>query len=231
VGSVREAKPVHYVGYEENRVAYYIGALDFDLAEEVLTNVHIITYDENGKWQYIMHADRLFYEGVQSWSIKGGFELLSASGQDRIVSQEDVWPSQVHRPTMTTRNLLAGIADDLDAFSFAQMAQEIRTLRRDPKPNWRQIRNLEFGLYNKIALPLSVVVFALLGAPLGIRSHRAGVASGFALSIALSFAYLIIVNFMAVYSRAGQIPPYVASFAPVVLGMVAAAVTIYKKNA
>ena len=62
-------------------------------------------------------------------------------------------------------------------------------------------------------------------------SHRAGVASGFAISIGLSFAYLILVNFMSVWSKAGTIPAYAASFAPVAIGFIAACITIYKKNA
>lgn len=226
-----DAKPIHIVIPQDDGSVVYVGALDFEISSQTLEKVHVITYDKRGDWTYIVSANELRYEGENSWAIRGGYQLLSADGKDRITSTGNLWPSQVSPPKFTPQNLLAGIASDLDAFSITQIAQEIRQMRAQPNPDWKQIRNLEFGFYNKIALPLGVVIFALLGAPLGIRSHRAGVAIGFALSIALSFAYLTIVNFLAVYSRNGQIPPYVASFAPVALGLIAACVTIYKKNA
>ena len=237
IGRTKDAKPVHIVIPQKDGSVVYVGALDFEIASQTLQDVHVVTYakdeDKPGelKWTYVMHAKMLRYEGENAWAVREGYELLSSDGKDRITSKGDLWPSQVSPPKFTPQNLLAGIANDLDAFSITQIAQEIRQMKSQPNPDWRQIRNLEFGFYNKIALPLSVVIFALLGAPLGIRSHRAGVATGFALSIALSFAYLMIVNFMAVYSRAGHIPPYVASFAPVALGLIAACVTIYRKNA
>lgn len=231
-----DAKPVHIVIPQKDGSVAYVGALDFDIGSQTLQTVHVVTYQKNEEtseldWTYVMQANELRYEGENAWTVRGGYQLLSADGKDVISSKGNLWPSQISPPKFTPQNLLAGIANDLDAFSITQIAQEIRQMKAQPTPDWRQIRNLEFGFYNKIALPLSVVIFALLGAPLGIRNHRAGVATGFALSIALSFAYLMIVNFMAVYSRAGHIPPYVASFAPVALGLIAACVTIYKKNA
>lgn len=226
-----QARPVHMVIPQKDGTVVFVGALDFEIASQTLQKVHVITYDKGGAWTYVMHANELHYEGENSWAVRGGYQLLSADGKDSITSEGNLWPSQVVPPKFTPRNLLAGIANDMDAFSITQIAEEIDTMKREPKPNWKQIRNLEFGFYNKIALPLGVVIFALLCAPLGIRSHRAGVAIGFALSIAISFAYLTLVNFLAVYSRSGEIPPYVASFAPVALGLIAACVTIYKKNA
>jgi lipopolysaccharide export system permease protein len=77
---------------------------------------------------------------------------------------------------------------------------------------------------------LSTVIFALLGAPLGIRHQRSGVGAGFALSIGLTFAYMMLANFMAVYSRGGALSPFVASFTPVVLGGIAAIAAIWRKN-
>lgn len=230
MGKSRDARPVYHPVYKDDKMIAFVGAKNMDLARQTLQDAFVIAYDDEGKETHILFADELTYRGEKDWRIHGGGKILPVDGRDVVVLSGDVWPSGIPKLDVSISNLLAGITNDLDAFSITQIGEEIRTMRRDPAPNRRQLANLEFGFYNKIALPLGVVVFALLGAPLGIRSHRAGVASGFALSIALSFAYLIIVNFMAVYSKAGQIPPWLASFTPVVIGLVAAAVTIYKKN-
>ncbi|HRK21283.1 MAG TPA: LptF/LptG family permease [Fimbriimonadaceae bacterium] len=230
LGNAREARPIYHTIFEDGKMVAFVGAKNIDLASQTLQQAFVVVYNDQGLESHVLFANELNYRGEKDWRIIGGGKILPLDGRDVVVLNGDVWPAGVPKMNVTIRNLLAGIASDLDAFSIDQIAAEIRTMRRDPNPDRRQLANLEFGFYNKIALPLSVVVFALLGAPLGIRSHRAGVASGFALSIALSFAYLIIVNFMAVYSKAGQIPPWLASFTPVVIGLVAAAWTIYKKN-
>lgn len=230
LGNTKEARPIFHPVYQDDKMVAFVGAKNIDLVSQTLQDAFVVVYDDQGHESHVLFANELTYRGEKDWRIHGGGKILPVNGRDIVVLTGDVWPSGIPKLDVTIRNLLAGIANDLDAFSITQIAEEIRTMKRDPAPDRRQLANLEFGFYNKIALPLGVVVFALLGAPLGIRNHRAGVASGFALSIALSFAYLIIVNFMAVYSKAGQIPPWLASFTPVVIGLVGAAVTIYKKN-
>lgn len=230
LGNSQQARPIFHTIYEDDRMVANVGAKNIDLASQTLQQAFVVVYGKDGKETHVLFANELSYRGENDWRIHGSGRILPLDGRDMVVLNGDVWPAGVPQLKVSVRNLLAGIASDLDAFSIDQIAEEIRIMRRDPAPDKRQLANLEFGFYNKIALPLSVVVFALLGAPLGIRSHRAGVASGFALSIALSFAYLIIVNFMAVYSKAGHIPPWAASFTPVVIGLVAAAITIYRKN-
>jgi lipopolysaccharide export system permease protein len=69
-----------------------------------------------------------------------------------------------------------------------------------------------------------------VGAPLGIRNHRTGAASGFWVSVIIIFAYMMTVNFMAQFALGGKIPPSVASFTPIVIGMIFAAYTIHRKN-
>ncbi len=90
--------------------------------------------------------------------------------------------------------------------------------------------NLEYGYYNKIALPLAAFVFALVGAPLGIRNHRTGAAAGYVLSVAIILGYFVLSNVMGVLAQGRNVPPIVASFLPVVAGTILAVVTIRRKN-
>lgn len=223
-------RPVFNVIYDKGKPIGFMGALDLDVGRSLLTDVHVVSFDKQGNPSYVLFAHQLEYVGLRDWRIRGGARVVSVYGTDVVDIKGGAWPSYVAKPATSPRTLLAGVLDDLDALSMGEISREIDALKQDPAADPRQIANLEFGYYNKIGLPLSVVIFGMLGAPLGIRSHRAGVASGFALSIALSFAYLIIANFMAVYAKAGKVPPYVASFAPVALGLVAACVLIYRKN-
>jgi len=69
-----------------------------------------------------------------------------------------------------------------------------------------------------------------VGRPLGIRNHRTGAAAGFWLSIMIIFAYMTTANFMAQFALGGKIPPWAASFTPIVVGFLVAVYTIHRKN-
>jgi lipopolysaccharide export system permease protein len=222
--------PVFQTVRGKDGIAALVSAKDFSLIEESLYGVHIVSYSRQGEPGFILFADKLRFAGLKDWRIEGKARLISFDGKVVADLKGGVWPSQIEKPDFGPMNLLASFAGDLDVFSMKETMTEIARLKVDEAANKRQIANLEFGLYNKIALPLAVVVFALLGAPLGIRQHRVGVGGGFALAVALSFAYLMLANFMAVYSKSGVLSPMIASFTPLALGLFAAAVTIYKKN-
>lgn len=217
------------VKYKDGSVAM-ISGVDFSLAKQSLTKASMVIYDKNWEPKWWIQADEMRYFGPKDWRLSGRARMISGDGVDVIQLADGAWPEQIENPDITPRNLYAGFASDLDVFSMKQIKDEIHRLRTEYKPDERQIANLEFGYWNKIALPLNTVIFAMLGAPLGIRNQRTGIGSGFALSIALTFGYMMLANLMSVYSKGGAISPFVASFTPVALGLIAAAFAIWRKN-
>lgn len=228
-GGKRE-RSVFYAVPGENGATALIMARDFNTVEQTLKDVVISVLGPEGRTTYILIADELAYTGPQDWRISGSARLIDADGSQVTTVHGGAWPKVIEPPKFTPRNLLAGFADDLDAFSLSQILEEIRVMRADPYADKRKLANLEFGMYNKFALPLGSVIFALLGAPLGIRNQRSGVGTGFAISIGLSFGYLIVVNWLAVYAKSGAISPFVASFFPLFVGIVAVGAAMAKKN-
>jgi lipopolysaccharide export system permease protein len=55
----------------------------------------------------------------------------------------------------------------------------------------RQIRSLQVEIHKKYAIPVACIVFVLLGAPLAIRSGRAGMTMAIAFSILCFFVYYL----------------------------------------
>lgn len=228
--SARGEKSIAYTVTGKQGVAAQIVARDFSVVEQVLRGVTVITYGGDGRPSYYLACDELFYDGPRNWRIRGLAKLVPADFSWVSIIKEGVWPKEIEPIKITPKNILAGISEDADVFNIRQITEEIERKRQDPNTPYKTIANLEFGMYNKIAVPLGAVVFALLGAPLGIRNTRTGVGSGFALSVALSFAYLTLANLLAVYAKNGSLPSWIASFAPVLVGVAAAAVAVWRKN-
>jgi lipopolysaccharide export system permease protein len=207
-----------------------LSALDFSLVNQTLHKASLVIYSNDQEPAWWLQADEMQYFDEKDWRISGKALLISADGSNKLIIEEGAWPTQIDSLTIKPRNLLAGFVSDLDVFSMKQISEEISIMRAEPTPNYKQLANLEFGYWNKLALPMSTIIFALLGAPLGIRNQRTGMGAGFALSIVVTFGYIMIANWLAVYAKGGAIPPYVASFTPVVIGGIAAFIAMWRKN-
>jgi lipopolysaccharide export system permease protein len=110
-----------------------------------------------------------------------------------------------------------------------QFREQIEAATKD-QISPKQIANLEYGYFNKMAVPLAAFVFGLLGAPLGIRNHRSGVAAGYMISIVIIFGYFFVANIMGVMATGEVIPAWLAAFTPVIIGCLLAVVTIHRRN-
>ena len=66
---------------------------------------------------------------------------------------------------------IEALLTNVDERSFRQLREQIAFFRREGADD-AQLRQLTVELYNKINVPLASLVFALLGAPLGIRPQR-----------------------------------------------------------
>lgn len=213
------------------QLAAMVVAGDFNFRERTLRSAWILTYTKNREPSFMLYAPELRYENDQEWRVKGGSKLFSFDMELVGEFKEDLWPTQVQKLEKKPEDLLAGNLKDLDSFSMAKMKALIEEAKKTPQSVSKgQVANLEYGYYNKIALPLAAFVFGLVGAPLGIRSHRTGAASGFWLSIMIIFGYMMLANFMAVYAQGGALPSWAASFSPIAIGLAFAVFLIRQRN-
>ena len=228
--SESSVRPEAYPLYENGKLVALISARDFDIVDRSLYGASIITYQADGKPSYILLANQLTFNNEKDWKIKGGSTLLSADGSMMIKLKDHVWPSEIPKVTCTPNDLISRRLMDLDALSISEIKFQIDQAKKDPYFDSAQKINLEFGFWNKIALPFTALVFGLVGAPLGIRNQRVSAASGFWVAILVTFGYMLMVNAMAIYAKGSLIPAYVASFTPLGVGIVAAGMIIYWKN-
>jgi len=228
--SGKSIRPTSYPIFEEGKLQAQVIAADFDFGTRTLTNATVIAYAKSGAPEYVMNAQQLRFENDRDWRIRGGATLLSADGQSFIRISDEAWPRQIPRATFAPDQVLAASVKDLDSFSMSRMAEQITAARANPQFNPRQLANLEYGYWNKISLPLAALIYALVGAPLGIRNHRTGAAAGFWMSVIIIFGYLMLANFLAIYAQGGVLPAWVASFLPLVIGLGVAAWAVRAKN-
>jgi lipopolysaccharide export system permease protein len=228
-----DMNPTGYPIRDKNRkLIAQLNARDFLPASKTLRGVTVIVFDpKTGKSLWYLQAPEMVFRDEMSdkdWKITKGASLVAADGSS-YTQLDSFWPKQVPKIGASPEDILAAMTKNLDNYSMREFRQQIVKAKKDGIPA-SQVANLEYGYYNRIALPLAVFVFGLLGAPLGIRNHRSGVAAGYMISIVIIFGYFLLANLMAVFATRGGVPPAAASFAPVVVGFLLAAVTIHRRN-
>lgn len=109
--------------------------------------------------------------------------------------------------------------------TFVQLRDKIKEERDRSDPSADAD---EFDLWSKISLPLASLIFGLVAAPLGIRPQRGSKTMGFGIAIVLIFLYWVVHNWMYQYAKGGAMPPIFAAFTADGLGLVAAALLLYR---
>lgn len=97
----------------------------------------------------------------------------------------------------------------------------------DITPEDRQVYTIE--LFDKIALPLTTIVFVLVGVPLAITPPRVRYNRGFLFSILIIFAYYVIRALSISFGEAGSIAPFLAACLPNIILTVMGTWLYYKK--
>ncbi|MDD3656674.1 MAG: LptF/LptG family permease [Atribacterota bacterium] len=75
-------------------------------------------------------------------------------------------------------------------------------------------KNFEVDYHVKFSYPLSGLIFAMMGVPLGIQIKRSTKATGIIISIALVFLYYVIYSLCRSLGRGGMVDPFISSWIP-----------------
>ena len=94
-------------------------------------------------------------------------------------------------------------------------------------PESRQVYTIE--LFDKIALPLTTIVFVLVGVPLAITPPRVRYNRGFLFSILIIFAYYVVRALSLSFGEAGSLAPFLAAWLPNIVLTVWGLWLYYKK--
>lgn len=215
--------------WREGRLdSYVIVAGGRDARTETLYQVTIVKFREKPPYipQVTAYSDKAIWR-ANRWQLFN-VRWRTPEGESGWFETGTLIPDQDIGIRRTPTQIEAALTE-ADAKSFRQLRAQIEQYQReqaDPKI----IRQLRVELYNKLALPLAGLIFALVGAPLGIRPQRTGPATGFALSIAIIFAYWVLARYLIIVGSGGVLHPALASFLPNLLGLLLAVWLLIRKE-
>jgi lipopolysaccharide export system permease protein len=242
----KDALPVAIPVIEKSKLRLAIVAQNVDTANNIFRGVTIIGYDEKGSRSLLLFADRLTYEQdalanlvdpkhsldrtVDGWKLSGNVLVANADLTSVTHVQDDVWPTKLPTIDQDFTHVTEPKDADFDKYTMMQLREFILFHRKQGDMTPKSLHNYEYGYWGKFAIPLAAIMFGVLGAALGIRSHRTGTASGYGIAIGITFLFVLIGNIMSIWAQGGVIPAWVAAFTPILIGCLASGVIMWRRN-
>ncbi len=222
--------PVSFPLEEDGKLSGQLMAQAFDIPRGILSGVTVVAYNNDHNPTFYMTCPTLEYKPKEkSWHVRGGGVLVPADG-GMIVHFKEAWPNVMPKTDLSPSDILTINENDMNRFSMKEIVRQMEVGRARGTLTPEHIHNLEYGYWNKITVALAAFIFGSLGAVLGIRNQRTSAASGFATAIAIIFGYFALANFMNVWALSGVLPAWMASFAPIIIGFIATAIIMWRRN-
>ena len=115
---------------------------------------------------------------------------------------------------------LAKIPTDPGAMTVGQARRAERLF--EEAGNAKEARRLRVRIQEKFAFPAICLVFGLIGSSLGVRPHnRTSRSQGFGISVLLIFGYYLMSFIFSSLGISGTLPPLLAAWGPVLIGLAA----------
>lgn len=187
----------------------------FDLKEKAMRQVTITAFDAQGNPTIIYHAEKARWKQGSNWELINGF--LNHLGENMAYGQlGETQIFDLHKNLESTSFLQR----EPETLNFGQLRRQIQLLRAQGTGEGDEtLRNAEITLWSKIAFPFASLVFAIIGAPLGLRPQRTSKYTGWGLAILIIFGYYVLYNVMGSAARSGHVSPFLAAFLPNFLGL------------
>jgi len=173
---------------------------------------------EKGSMKSVIFARQADWEiGTNNWLLNGtiyGADFTSAAT-----------PALITADSLKTMEAPLGKPDELQSLKEVR-AEDVPTRGLQKRSKlFRQsgdissARDADIEVARRIALPFASFVFALVGAPLGVRPPRSGRQVSFGLAVIITFVYWTMLQLFTVVGRSGVLPPWFAVMLPNLLGL------------
>ena len=199
--------------YKGNLLQWFLYAARFDSQSQVMEDVTMVTL-ENGKPGETTYAPRIVWD-ESGWFMENGITHFHDDAGE-TVTMRFVGGRQPVDIGQKPRAIIASQKSP-DEMNIRELSRHMEILRSQGK----ETHKLEVDWHLKWAIPAASIVFALVGAPLGIQSHRSASSVGFGLSIIVIFIYYLIMTAGSALAQGGYLPPLIGAWLQnIILGIV-----------
>lgn len=192
---------------------------------ENMYGLTILDFSQKGLNQVVSAESATWDFSKNTWNFYNGtIYVVSPDGSFRHIVTFD---NQELKLPRTPLDLAARTKSDTE-MNISEATQQLELVRKSGDE--RVIRRWETRIQQKYALPFVCVVFGLVGASIGVRPQRTSRATSFGVSVVIIFGYYLLSFVTNAMGEVGILSPFMASWLPTLLGLVAGIFLLIKAS-
>lgn len=204
------------VGEKGLKRLFYVG----HCKDNILNNISVLDISKEGTIQ-VLQA-KTGSTSPEGWKFDQG-AVYTISDKGKILNTTFFEHSLAQFGTDLSKELQKNVAKEQN---FIQLVKYLAT-NKDIEIEKR--RSMQIELHEKIALPITTLVFVLIGVPLSITPPRVRYNRGFLFSILIIFFYYLVRALSVSFGETGALTPFIATWLPNILIAICGAWLYYKK--
>ena len=191
----------------------------------IMYEVTVVDFSKKGTKILLTADNGSFDDELSSWKFNNG-KIMATEDEgsvstilfDKYIYPLDNGPSKLAEIPRTAKNM---------TISEARKAQEMYEI----SGNAKESRKMKVRINEKMALPMSCLVFSLIGSTLGIKQNiRTSKSQGFGISIILIFLYYLTCFVFSSMGMIGIITPFLSAWIPVFIFLSLGTFLLWRSN-
>ena len=212
---------------ENNKISYSLTHIFYakDYTDGFMNQVKVLDLSKYGYTQ-ILTADRAFWDpSIKKWELLNGKLVVFSEKGDSTITK---FNSYLY-PFNTGPIKIASIPKDANDMTLAE-AKKALQIYKDTS-NIKEVRRLKVRIQEKFTLPMSCLVFSLIGSSLAsIPNSRTNRSQGFGISIILILFYYILSFTFSSLGVKGSISYISAAWSPVFISTIIGIMLMRRAN-
>ena len=202
----------------EGGVTYY--AEKYDVKLKAFTNLVVQQY-EGSHLKKRIDAEKGFWNGSEWVLLKGATRTFSNGGEKseqftrRTVKWLNVKPEDLSKEQLEPEEM-----------NYVQLKEYIDKIRRQGGSTSKY----EVDLHFKFSFPLTSFLFSIIGISFASGKRKPSIATGFGLTLVVSFTYYGILRIGQAMGQSGLIPPLLSAWGVNIVFIILGVVMLYRAN-
>lgn len=163
--------------------------------------------DSLGRLTYKLNTDKAIYDTITNkWRLENYYERYIDGINEQLVFGKEKDTTLAISP----KDLIV-IKEDYEEMDFFEIREFIKKQKLKGSPN---VMTYEIEMHKRIAFPFAAIILTIIGVSLSSRKVRGGIGMHLGLGIALTFIYILFMQFTTVFAISGELSPQIAAWLP-----------------
>lgn len=187
----------------EKGVYVYVG--NFDIKRKIAYKFTVERFEDN-QMTYKLIADKASYDTITGkWKLENYVER-------RLEREETMTRAKTKDTTLMLKPRdLYNVKEEFEEMNLFEIRDHIHNLELKGADNTLPYR---IEMHKRIASPAAIIILTVIGAALSSRKVRGGMGLHLGIGIAITFSYILFMEFSRVFALSGVFSPFIAAWLP-----------------